>query len=312
MFYSVFIHIRANTLTHPLISIIVPHYNNPDGIKVLLKSIPSDPRIEIIIVDDHSESESLSLIHEAAAECRGHHLSIFTQNTKGFAGGARNRGIESAAGYWILFSDSDDVLLLTIETIDFVERISKEASLVDLVYFGVTDNIPFPQKGRRVKHLTELVETNDTKGLRYSHTVPWGKFIRRDLIVANQIIFDLLPASNDVIFSLKVGHAANEILVIDDICYQWNVRPGSITNTISRENLLAKLDVVLRANKFLKACDASRYRQSALYILYRLFRLSILDGLLQSIYFVLRGGNILVGATKIFQFRDIIKRRDGT
>ena len=36
------------------LSIIVPHFNNADLLEKLLGTIPNDPQIEVIVVDEHS------------------------------------------------------------------------------------------------------------------------------------------------------------------------------------------------------------------------------------------------------------------
>ena len=36
------------------LSIIIPHYNSPETLEVLLQSIPDIPEIEVLVIDDNS------------------------------------------------------------------------------------------------------------------------------------------------------------------------------------------------------------------------------------------------------------------
>lgn len=46
------------------LSIIIPHHNDSSRLKRLLDSIPIRDNIEVIIIDDHSESEELKNVKE--------------------------------------------------------------------------------------------------------------------------------------------------------------------------------------------------------------------------------------------------------
>ena len=56
------------------LSIIIPHYNNSDGLRRLLASIPSDPNIEVIVIDDHSNNQ-IELINSWKQEYSNRNIS---------------------------------------------------------------------------------------------------------------------------------------------------------------------------------------------------------------------------------------------
>lgn len=49
-------------MTNPKYSIIIPHYNIPELLERCLKSIPQRDDVQVIIVDDYSDAESVSII----------------------------------------------------------------------------------------------------------------------------------------------------------------------------------------------------------------------------------------------------------
>ena len=91
----------------PTVSVVIPCFNAERWIGDAIRSALAQtwPDVEVIVVDDGSTDGSREVIGAFAerVEC------IFTANQG--AGAARNVGIESAAGEYVQFLDSDDVLL---------------------------------------------------------------------------------------------------------------------------------------------------------------------------------------------------------
>lgn len=91
----------------PLVSIIIPCYNAAPWLAATLESAIAQtwPAIEILVVDDGSTDESVSIVR------RFNHpqLKVITQPNAG-AAAARNRGLSEADGEYIQFLDADDLL----------------------------------------------------------------------------------------------------------------------------------------------------------------------------------------------------------
>src|SRR5574344_79438 len=87
-------------------SIIIPHKNSPELLQRCLASIPQREDIQIIIVDDNSESSIVNFCSFPGTERKDTEI-IYLKESKG-AGYARNRGLSRAKGEWILFADADD------------------------------------------------------------------------------------------------------------------------------------------------------------------------------------------------------------
>lgn len=91
----------------PLVSIIIPVFNSQEYLAETIESALAQtwPNKEIIIVDDGSTDNSLSVAGEFKDRC----LKIFKQENKG-ASAARNKGLAEAKGEYIQFLDADDLL----------------------------------------------------------------------------------------------------------------------------------------------------------------------------------------------------------
>jgi len=94
---------------NPLVSVIIPVYNSEKYVKETLDSVLASDyqNIEIILVDDGSSDNSLSIIKEY--EEKHHNIRCFAQANKG-ASAARNNAISKAGGTYILPVDADDLI----------------------------------------------------------------------------------------------------------------------------------------------------------------------------------------------------------
>lgn len=90
----------------PLVSIIIPCYNNQEYIEESINSAFEQdyPNIEVIVVNDGSKDESINLIKKYS-----NRLKIVDQKNQG-ASSARNNGLKIANGEYIKFLDGDDIL----------------------------------------------------------------------------------------------------------------------------------------------------------------------------------------------------------
>jgi glycosyltransferase involved in cell wall biosynthesis len=90
--------------TTPLLSIILPVYNEQNTIKRLLERLPHHKAIEIIVVDDHSTDNSLAEIKKVKDHGNLHVLEH--RANRGY-GAALNTGIHYSRGEIFLTMDSD-------------------------------------------------------------------------------------------------------------------------------------------------------------------------------------------------------------
>jgi hypothetical protein len=90
--------------------------------------------------------------------------------------------------------------------------------------------------------------------------VPWGKIIKKSLIVKHNIRFDEIKYSNDALFSLLVGYYAEKIVVADRVIYILTCRSNSLTADFCSKpgELEMRAEVAFRQDVFLLQHDACR------------------------------------------------------
>ena len=101
--------------TNGLVSILIITYNRPSLLKTTLDSVINQTydNIEIIVVDDSTNSES-----EKLCKKYGHQVRYFHRDKRGGIPSALNFGIKQIRGTWIKFLSDDNCLFLdTIETL---------------------------------------------------------------------------------------------------------------------------------------------------------------------------------------------------
>lgn len=95
----------------PIISIVIPSYNNESFIKETLGSVISqtDPRWECIIVDDGSKDSTYKILENYVSEDKRIRIYKRNRDPKG-ANACRNLGASESKGKFIIFLDADDLL----------------------------------------------------------------------------------------------------------------------------------------------------------------------------------------------------------
>lgn len=185
-----------------MLSIIIPHYNTPQSLITLLKTIPDDKCLEIIIVDDHSCTESLSqilnYINRRKKQCS---IDLYGNESESRgAGASRNIGLNHAVGKWLLFADADDLFVGR-----WLERVKQSFdSGFDMIYYVPTSmNVSTNKVSNRHVMYEKLVrkyaKTHSHKAeleLKYCFCTPWSKLIRKNIVDRNKLQYDEVIASN--------------------------------------------------------------------------------------------------------------------
>lgn len=94
----------------PLVSIIVPVYNDANNIKrTLLRLLNQSYRnVEIVVVDDGSTDQTIEVVESVAQDNK----IIFNKQSHAGVAAARNRGLNIMRGEFVTFVDSDDFVSL--------------------------------------------------------------------------------------------------------------------------------------------------------------------------------------------------------
>lgn len=243
-------------------SIIIPHKDVPDLLKRLMETWPATDDTEVIVVDDHSSEDTLREINHKVL-MKDVRLVHVPDDRKG-AGAARNVGLSLARGKWLIFADSDDFFVPEMKSVIDKYR----ASTADLIYFHTAcQNTSTGEEGTRHHRFNAMLDaytatpTVETlNALRYGFTPPWSKMIKRDYIVRNNIWYDEVRASNDLMFSILAAYYAKEIIVAPETIYCVTENTFGLTRTYNKEAWYARFDVALRANKFYREHGLSEHQ----------------------------------------------------
>lgn len=209
-------------------SIIIPHHNIPLLLSRCLKSIPERNDIQVIVVDDNSvDSDKIPIL---VPEINRNNVEYYRTTEGKGAGFARNIGLGQAKGKWLIFADADDFF-----TKEFVSIIDKYCcDNADIVFFNnrccECDNIETELPSTMTPVFEKFQSTKDERLFRMGYAMPWGKMIRRSLVVKNGIKFDETLVANDYLFSIKTGIKALKIKPVNEKLYVYTHRNGSLTN----------------------------------------------------------------------------------
>jgi len=224
-------------------------------LKKMLKSIPNIENIEILVIDDNSEeTKKLEKIKEDYNHVR------FFKNDKGIkgAGSCRNIGLKHAKGKWVLFGDADDFFLENFYL--YIEKYFN--AKYDVIFFSPTSldlETQLPSDRHIEYEKVMLNYLRDKKNikknkifLRYAIGVPWSKLLKRDFLIKNNILFEEILVSNDIVFSRKVGHNMKNFKVSKEKIYCVTKSKGSLTTAINIENFETRVKVFIEHYNYLK------------------------------------------------------------
>ncbi len=238
-------------------SFIIPHHNSPDLLRRCLDSIPQRSDIEIIIIDDNSNADYLEANRFPGLN-RLDTVCIFDKSGLG-AGHARNIGLERAKGKWLIFADADD--WFTSELTCLLDSYADDEK-TDIVFFNynkVDDfnrscEMPISIYIKNFKNKRFCAE----KVLRYSAWSPWSRMFKRSIQEENNIRFEELPFSNDMMFVLNMTKQASTISVYEKPIYNYYCpSTGSQTSVkfYSKEATQLRYEGKLKLRRFYYSVD---------------------------------------------------------
>ena len=246
-------------------TIIIPHYKIIDLLGRALSSIPDREDIQIIVVDDNSgikQSEFEKLNNFKSADCQ----FIFLSENKG-AGFARNEALKLSVGQWLLFLDADD--FFDDNTFSIFDEYKNSND--DIIYFNTrsvySDSLLPSNRFSIYKAYIEFCDSSDEHKvnlLKFAHSVPVAKMIRRSLVSDNNIVFDETRYCNDSMFALKTAIYSKSIYVDQRVVYVVTEREGSLVTNPNPEAVKIRYEVQLRVNKLIREIGMNQYQNSLL------------------------------------------------
>ena len=226
----------------PKISVIMPVYNVENYLAQCLQSVVDQTLkdIEIILVDDGSTDSSLDICKQYAQ--KDNRIKIIEQQNQG-AGAARNKGLEIATGEYLSILDSDDYF-----DADMLEKLYNKATVnkLDIVICRcqsidtLTGEIKPMQWSIKQNRLPDksIFNYKDMPDYILGFCVGWSwdKLFKREFVQKNNLKFQNLRSTNDMLFVFLSLVLADKISVINDvlITHRYN-RPNQLSETREKD-----------------------------------------------------------------------------
>lgn len=216
------------------ISIVIPVYNVEGYLRACVDSIlnQSYRNFELILVDDGSKDSSPAICDEyGQADPR---VRVIHKENEG-PSKTRNRGIDEAKGDYLMFVDSDDILVEgTLEKmVNAMEQSNAELCICGYERFRNDWSLPSSLTTEPLQILKDRKELaavyNQPKTNMFGISI-WAKLYRLDIINANSIRFDCdISYEEDCIFNLGYFRHVTTTAVLPDVCYRWRQMDVSLS-----------------------------------------------------------------------------------
>ena len=250
----------------PKATVIVPVYNVEAYLEKCVQSIlaQTEPDFELLLVDDGSTDHSGALCDQLAQ--KDPRIQVIHQQNQGL-GGARNTGIQAAAGDWVLLVDSDDWIEPELLEKTLEAGLREEA---DLVMFGFRS---VDEQGNTLQTFVEDVPTDqgltlkDHPDLLMTAPSAWRRLYRRELLSRTGILYPPRVWYEDIRTTPKLLAAASRVVFLNYVGYDYLSRTGSITknqNADRNREILWAFDDLLPY--FQDQGLFERYRQELCYL----------------------------------------------
>ena len=228
------------------VSVIIPVYNAEKYLEKCLDSVTRQTlsEMEIICVDDGSADSSLEILERYAAS--DPRILIKRQQNL-FAGAARNNGMDTAKGKYLVFWDSDDYFEKNaLETL--YKKCEKEQADICLCGAFTVDG----ETGKRAVDETFLkrrflpkgsvfsIKTNPEYIFNMASNTPWQRMFRADFVKAHGLRFQDLRHANDTYFVLCAMFYAERITYTEKPLVNYRTNNAlSVTGSASKDPLCA-------------------------------------------------------------------------
>lgn len=266
------------------ISVIVPVYNVEAYLEECIESIIAQDfeDMEILCIEDASTDRSLEKLVQLAEKYNQVEIIQHPHN-KGLSA-ARNTGIKHAKGKYVMFVDSDDMLvadaLKTLYT-------CAETNCAEIVYFNMEIfydlNTDCNHKEHKVEELEGMYTGKDffcqSLKAKTLGCEAWRQFIRKDFLEQKGICFYEGILHEDNLFSFYTMMKADRLYYLKKDLYRYRQRENSIMRTKDKKRaqsmfvVLSEVYVYWKTNVFTKdesACVGKYWEM--LYRTYMLYK----------------------------------------
>ena len=252
------------------LSIIVPVYNVEKYIRTCVESIfcqhLDEACFEVILVNDGTKDNSFSEINDLV---KAHdNIIILEQENQGLSA-ARNTGLAKASGEYVLFLDSDDLLICGALPLLLEKALQSESDMIVADFIKLTDD----QITNNHTKSFSRIESTEKGGMDFfvndfnpQECYVWRTLYRRAFLESNHLRFIPGIYFEDVPFTTECYMKAEKCVRFPLIFYVYRQRADSIVASVNMKKLTdlntvlehlqtMKQDLSLPANVEMKLSD---------------------------------------------------------
>ncbi len=238
------------------VSVVVPVYNRSHILPECLENLVNQTlqNIEIILVNDASTDNTLSVIKQYEARYPEQIRAINSLQNMG-PGGARNLGIESAAGEFIGFTDSDDIADTTMYEKLYQTALASGYDIIDCGYYC-------QEKDLAILHTpdscTGVLNDEKRKELIVSGGYIFSKLYRKEIFENPNLRFRQNVILEDADFLTYLYATANSIGNLKEILYFYRNEPNSASKILDTNKYYHNIyEAILHIHR--KTCSLANY-----------------------------------------------------
>ena len=215
-----------------LFSIVVPCYNASERIEELFQMLSSKDysNYEVVFVDDCSKDNTYDTMLKTLEKSDSYsNFKVMQTPENGGPGPARNAGILSAEGEYILFCDSDDIF--DISCLTKIESFLQNHPDADII---VSPHTVIRGKSESVSDAYSKYSDGDkiTKDdVVIGYGGPVAKVFKKEIISANAIEFPARMTGEDACFVINYAVFVKNGYKMDFSYYSYVMNDASITHT---------------------------------------------------------------------------------
>lgn len=232
----------------PGVSIIVPVYKVEQYIELCARSLfeQTFKDLEFVFVNDCSPDRSIQILQKVIDEYpdRKNQVTIINHETNRGVAVARNTGLESVRGEYVMQVDSDDWAEPSM-----VEELYATAKVNDSDIVWTDFFVDFPNDSNATIYRKQNVPEKATECIieilsGSLHAGLWNKLMKRDIYLFNNVRFpEGVNMCEDIVFSILFLLKAGTITYLPKSFYHYVQNPDSITIARTRKSFESEIKV---------------------------------------------------------------------
>lgn len=283
------------------LTIIIPAYNSEKWIKECLESVlrqKTTYKYKVVVINDGSTDHTLEIIN--SYKNLYSNLYIINQQNKGYSG-ARNTALKEIESKYIMFVDSDDILL--------------EGAISSLMDTAVNNNADIVEGSAHAfnekRNLYDIKKENCFNTRENLWGAPWLKVIRSELM--ERLEFPENYLYEDTMIGYLLYPQADVISTIANYVYGYRIHESSITQKhLKKSNRVDSFWIMVLMHENMRELniriDYDRYKLTMGHIVRTYRRCILLEDKVNQAIFTLTKQFLIENYSKFFDENDKYKR----